>query len=61
MKEITFHSFFFIFGMENVTNVSLMSSVIFFSNVNVFQLTFKKVDNLSKFLQGYSFLLLEYL
>lgn len=61
MKEITFHSFLFIFGMENVTNVSLMSSVIFFSNVNVFQLTFKKVDNLSKFLQGYSFLLLEYL
>lgn len=58
MKEITFHSFLFIFGMENVTNVSLMSSVIFFSNVNVFQLTFKKVDNLSNFLQGYSFLLL---
>lgn len=58
MKEITFHSFLFIFGMENVTNVSLMSSVIFFSNVSVFQLTFKKVDNLSNFLQGYSFLLL---
>lgn len=58
MKEITFHSFLFIFGMENVTNVSVMSSVIFFSNVNVFQLTFKKVDNLSNFLQGYSFLLL---
>lgn len=58
MKEITFHSFLFIFGMENVTNVSLMSSVIFFSNVNVFQSTFKKVDNLSNFLQGYSFLLL---
>lgn len=58
MKEITFYSFLFIFGMENVTNVSLMSSVIFFSNVNVFQLTFKKVDNLSNFLQGYSFLLL---
>lgn len=58
MKEITFHSFLFIFGMENITNVSLMFSVIFFSNVNVFQLTFKKVDNLSNFLQGYSFLLL---
>lgn len=61
MKEITFHSFLFIFGMENITNFSLMFSVIFFSNVNVFQLTFKKVDNLSNFLQGYSFLLLEYL